>query len=337
MKKLFLLFSFLLYDSVAALGQIPGGGMISTVTNTDGTLTIATTLDSVIASLNRAHANTWSAAQTFADGSTLSSTGFTASAGAALTPSITGVGATTTGLYWTTVPQMLVAVNGAFVASFATSLLTMNGGVESSTSGNYYIRNVTPSATAPTYLPNNTDTKAGLGAYTAGGISFIVDNSGTATEVLRGTTTGTITIPVALTNSGIASSAQADVVCTTSAGLFSYQVSATGCVASSIRFKQNVREINNAAALQTVLNLRPKSYNYRPETNMGSDIHFGFIAEQVERVDRNLITYENDGRPHAVKYNELWPFMTGSIQELYTQLATLQNRVEILEKVNTWP
>ena len=139
-----------------------------------------------------------------------------------------------------------------------------------------------------------------------------------------GMTCASATITGAFTNSGIASSAQADVVCTTSAGLLSYQVSATGCASSSERFKQDISYISDAHALEIVTALQSKSYHYRPETNMGDDIHFGFTAEQVGSIDPNLITSEDDGRPHAVKYNELWAFYAGAIRELQAQIAELR-------------
>jgi hypothetical protein len=119
-----------------------------------------------------------------------------------------------------------------------------------------------------------------------------------------------------LTVAGIASAAQADVVCTTAAGLLTYQVSATGCASSSIRFKQGLRAIADATALDTVTRLEPKSYHYRPETAMGDDIHFGFTAEQVGKIEPDLITYEEDGQPHAVKYNELHAFYAGAFRQL---------------------
>jgi hypothetical protein len=133
-----------------------------------------------------------------------------------------------------------------------------------------------------------------------------------------------------LVNSGIASTAQADVVCTTSAGLLSYQVSATGCASSSIRFKQDLHRISDDKAFDIVMHLTPKSYYYRPETKMGDDIHFGFVAEDVEKIDPSLITYEDDGRPHAVKYNELWPFVVGAIQKLRADNDNLRAEVQQL-------
>lgn len=44
-----------------------GGGAVSSVSNSDGTLTISPTTGSVVSSLNLAHANTWTATQTYAN------------------------------------------------------------------------------------------------------------------------------------------------------------------------------------------------------------------------------------------------------------------------------
>lgn len=48
-----------------ALGSGGGGGAVSAVSNSDGTLTISPTTGSVTASINLSHVNTWSGAQTF--------------------------------------------------------------------------------------------------------------------------------------------------------------------------------------------------------------------------------------------------------------------------------
>jgi hypothetical protein len=61
-------------------GSCSGAAAVSSVSNSDGTLTISPTTGSVIASLALGHANTWTAAQTFTNSDLLllgSSTGFT--------------------------------------------------------------------------------------------------------------------------------------------------------------------------------------------------------------------------------------------------------------------
>jgi hypothetical protein len=56
----------------------------------------------------------------------------------------------------------------------------------------YKLVNGTPSGTAPNILPNRSDAKAGIGADAAGDVSIIVDNAGTATEVIRSIGTGAL-------------------------------------------------------------------------------------------------------------------------------------------------
>lgn len=52
-----------------------GGGAVSSVANSDGTLTISPTTGNVVPSLNLAHANTWTAAQTINNSVTIANTG----------------------------------------------------------------------------------------------------------------------------------------------------------------------------------------------------------------------------------------------------------------------
>lgn len=167
----------------------------------------------------------------------------------------------------------------------------------------------------------------------AGGTSNTIQIGAGSTAVWSATGTGTpstsvSTVAGTLTVAGIQSAAQADVVCTTSAGLLTFQVSATGCASSSIRFKEGLKSIADADALAIITKLEPKSYYYRPETDMGADIHFGFTAEQVEKVDSKLITYEDDGTPHAVKYNELHAFYAGAFRQLKADNDNLNSCME---------
>lgn len=117
----------------------------------------------------------------------------------------------------------------------------------------------------------------------------------------------------------LATATGADVVCNAGTGgsPLTLQVSATGCAASSARFKESIASLNRQKALDDVLKFEPVSYFYKPEFNMGSDKHVGFTAEQIGSVDPQWITYEDDGvTPHAVKYNEMAPLLAAAIQQL---------------------
>jgi hypothetical protein len=65
------------YSGSAWVDLGSGGGAVSSVSNSDGTLTISPTTGAVVASLALGHANTWSALQTFGTLTTTSTTKFT--------------------------------------------------------------------------------------------------------------------------------------------------------------------------------------------------------------------------------------------------------------------
>lgn len=62
--------NILRYSNGSAWSTIGGGGAVSSVANSDSTLTISPTTGAVVASLNLAHANTWTASQTFSSAKT---------------------------------------------------------------------------------------------------------------------------------------------------------------------------------------------------------------------------------------------------------------------------
>lgn len=169
--------------------------------------------------------------------------------------------------------------------------------------------------------------------------------SRSAANTLRiGATSGTATGSLALTNltaSGtlagtLTTAIGANVVCNagTASSLLTLQVSATGCAASSARFKEGIASIDRAKALDDVLKFDAVSYRYRPEFDMGSDKHVGFTAEQVGSIDPQWITYERDGvTPHAVKYNEMVPLLTAAIQALKADNDNLKAEINNLKRV----
>ncbi len=123
-------------------------------------------------------------------GLTISSGITTMPAGAANAPSLVGSTTTTTGIYWDTTPALNISAGGARVAKFSANTAAFDAGVISTTSGNYYLRNIAPTATVPDILPNNSSNTAGIGAYAAGGVSLIANSL----ELIRLDTSGVTTL-----------------------------------------------------------------------------------------------------------------------------------------------
>jgi hypothetical protein len=73
-----------------------------------------------------------------------------------------------------------------------------------------------------------------------------------------------------------------------------------GVAASSARFKEAIKPMDRAS--EAILALKPVTFRYREEIDPGNAPQFGLIAEEVEKVNPDLITRDESGRPVTVRY-----------------------------------
>ena len=88
--------------------------------------------------------------------------------------------------------------------------------------------------------------------------------------------------------------------------------SATACSLSSIRWKENVRELDYG--LDEVLRLRPVLYDLKPQYGIAKD-QPGFIAEEAEDVVPRLVSYDAQGLPTGFDYPKLTAVLVKAVQE----------------------
>jgi hypothetical protein len=77
-----------------------------------------------------------------------------------------------------------------------------------------------------------------------------------------------------------------------------------GVVASSARYKQDIRPLDDMAGKLT--QLRPVSFRYKAEPEA---THYGLIAEEVDAVMPELVVRDGENRPESVQYQELIPLL----------------------------
>lgn len=97
---------------------------------------------------------------------------------------------------------------------------------------------------------------------------------------------------------------------------------------SDIRLKQNISDL--PSALDVVKNLRGVAFEYSEESNMGSGIRFGFIAQEVQKIVPELVRVraKSDGMLN-LNYTEIIPWVVEAIKEL-TETKTITSEL-ILE------
>ena len=73
-----------------------------------------------------------------------------------------------------------------------------------------------------------------------------------------------------------------------------------GTLTSSARFKQNIQTMGDASEM--LLALRPVTFRYKPEVDSDRIPQFGLIAEEVEKVNPDLVARDAEGKVYTVRY-----------------------------------
>jgi len=73
-----------------------------------------------------------------------------------------------------------------------------------------------------------------------------------------------------------------------------------GTSTSSARYKENIQPMDKAS--EAILALHPVTFRYKKELDPKAIPQFGLVAEQVEKVDPDLVARDSDGKPYSVRY-----------------------------------
>ena len=124
---------------------------------------------------------------------------------------------------------------------------------------------------------------------------------------------------------------------TTSGGVAVYVDSSgrLGTLTSSARFKQDVHSMDKAS--ETILALKPVTFRYRREIDTDGIPQFGLIAEEVEKVNSDLVARDANGRAYSVRYDAVNAMLLNeflkehkTVQEQGATIARLEKQIEAL-------
>ena len=81
-------------------------------------------------------------------------------------------------------------------------------------------------------------------------------------------------------------------------------------------------------ASETIFSLEPVSFRYRKEIDPAGTAQFGLVAEDVEKVNPDLVVRDKDGKPYSVRYEQVNAMLLNeflkehrTVQELRTTVA----------------
>src|SRR6185369_12394081 len=73
-----------------------------------------------------------------------------------------------------------------------------------------------------------------------------------------------------------------------------------GTIVSSARYKEDVQPMSKSS--EALLSLNPVTFRYKKELDPHAIPQFGLVAEDVAKVDPDLVARDTEGKPYSVRY-----------------------------------
>jgi hypothetical protein len=103
-----------------------------------------------------------------------------------------------------------------------------------------------------------------------------------------------------------------------------------GTVTSSVRFKEAIKPMDSAS--EAILALRPVTFRYKHELDPDGIPQFGLVAEQVEKVNPDLVVRDADGKINTVRYEAVNAMLLNEFLKEHSKVQTLEATTEQLKK-----
>ncbi len=76
-----------------------------------------------------------------------------------------------------------------------------------------------------------------------------------------------------------------------------------GTIMSSRRFKEDIKPMDKAS--EAILALQPVTFRYKKDFDPTGTAQFGLVAEDVAKVNPDLVVCNKDGKPYSVRYDQV--------------------------------
>jgi hypothetical protein len=102
-----------------------------------------------------------------------------------------------------------------------------------------------------------------------------------------------------------------------------------GVISSSARFKQNIEPMGIAS--EAILALRPVSFQYKTEFDPTGITQFGLVAEDVAKVEPDLVVRDKEGKPYSVRYEQVNAMLLNEFLKEHLKVEEQQKELELLK------
>jgi hypothetical protein len=106
-----------------------------------------------------------------------------------------------------------------------------------------------------------------------------------------------------------------------------------GTVVSSARFKNQIKPMDKAS--EAILALKPVTFRYKEELDPDGVPQFGLIAEEVEKVNPDLVVRDEDGKVNTVRYEVVNAMLLNEFLKEHRKVEELRAIIAKQDATNT--
>jgi hypothetical protein len=103
-----------------------------------------------------------------------------------------------------------------------------------------------------------------------------------------------------------------------------------GTILSSARFKTDIRPMGEAS--EAILALNPVSFRYKQDLDPNHIPQFGLIAEEVEKVNPELVVHDEEGKVNTVRYEAVNAMLLNEFLKEHRKVEEQQATIAALKK-----
>jgi hypothetical protein len=99
-----------------------------------------------------------------------------------------------------------------------------------------------------------------------------------------------------------------------------------GTTTSSARFKDAIKPMDKAS--EAILALKPVTFRYKHELDPNNIPQFGLVAEEVEKVNPDLVARDEQGKPYTVRYEAVNAMLLNEFLKEHKAFVEQQRKLE---------
>jgi hypothetical protein len=103
-----------------------------------------------------------------------------------------------------------------------------------------------------------------------------------------------------------------------------------GTIMSSRRFKEDIKPMDKTS--EDILALEPVTFRYKKDFDSTATAQFGLVAEDVAKVNPDLVVRDKEGRPYSVRYDQVNAML---LNEFLKERKKVENQQETIAQLKS--